>query len=155
VITSDVEYFGEVSNLSVSSLKMHFPKQTKWNMCFKNCLVNAALFRKSDFDAFGGYDTEFNDGIEDYDLWLNFVMHGKKIYRIDKVLFYYRQKNPAESRQFQTAPKVKELIKKLERKYPYYRFVRLLMPFRKIKRLVLKVSNKHIRVLGIVVKKFH
>ena len=154
VITSEVEYFGDVSHLSSNALRMRFPKPTKWNMCFKNCLVNAAMFRKSDFDALGGYDTAFNDGIEDYDLWLNFVMHGKKIYRSNDVLFYYRQKNPLESRQFQTTPKVKGLIKKLKRKYPYYRFVRWLMPFRKIKRVFFKVSNRHIRLLGIIVKKF-
>ena len=77
IITCRVELCGEQRG------EMSLPRPTKFNMARKNCLVNAALFKKSDFIACGGYSNEFDTALEDYDLWLNMVFnHNKKIYRI-------------------------------------------------------------------------
>lgn len=123
IITCRVELCGEQRG------EMSLPRPTKFNMARKNCLVNAALFKKSDFIACGGYSNEFDTALEDYDLWLNMVFnHNKKIYRIPEKLFYYRIKQKSESRNMQTCLFHKQLIKQLYNKYSAMRLY--LMPYK-------------------------
>lgn len=123
IITCRVELCGEQRG------EMSLPRPTKFNMARKNCLVNAALFKKSDFIACGGYSNEFDTALEDYDLWLNMVFnHNKKIYRIPEKLFYYRIKQKSESRNMQTSLFHKQLIKQLYNKYSAMRLY--LMPYK-------------------------
>ena len=61
------------------------------NFLYENCIFNCALFRKSDFYRAGKYKENMKDGCEDWDLWLSFVELGLKPYRINEVLFNYRQ----------------------------------------------------------------
>ena len=125
IITSRVEMFGK----KTGELKLKYPN--KYNLSKNNCLVNSSLFRKADFEKSGGYDSEFNLGLEDYDLWLNMVLNQKlKIYRIPEILFFYRIKNITESRNLQQIQLHNNiLLKKLKRKYPQMFFYRI---FRKI-----------------------
>ena len=122
IITSRVQMFGE----KTGEMKLKSPN--KYNLSKNNCLVNSSLFRKSDFDKSGGYDSEFNLGLEDYDFWLNMVLRQKlKIYRIPEILFFYRIKNIKESRNaWQMRANSKILLKKIEHKYPQIFFYRLL-----------------------------
>lgn len=69
-------------------MKLEAP--TPWNMCHTNQVVNAALFRKSDWEKYGGYDENMKKGLEDWEFWLNFILDKKKFYCISEVLFYYR-----------------------------------------------------------------
>jgi len=113
VITSRVMQFGRTDGEFV------LQNPTKKNMAFNNCLVNAALFKKSDFEKTGGYDHTFDYGLEDYDLWLNMLFnHNKKIYRVPEILFYYRLKNEDESRNSQSFSKLDTLTEKIHKKYP-------------------------------------
>ena len=83
IITCRVMQFGEENG------EMLLPAPNKLNMSKTNCLVNAALMRKSDFIACGGFDERFSAMIEDYDLWLNLIYNfNKKIYRIPEILFF-------------------------------------------------------------------
>ena len=51
-----------------------------------------SMFRKSDFEAVGGYKECMNDiGCEDWELYLNFINHGYKFYKINEKLFNYRR----------------------------------------------------------------
>lgn len=119
------------------------PKPTKSNMVIHNCMVNAALFRKQDFDETGGYDTAFNDGIEDYDLWMNLMFrHNKKVYRIPEVLFYYRGKDKSESRNAQGASKYHALRKYMKQKYPEMRKYTIIKWTKKITRILLRIIKK-------------
>lgn len=122
IITSRVQMFGEKNG----ELKLKSPN--KYNLSKNNCLVNSSLFRKSDFEKSGGYDSEFNLGLEDYDFWLNMVLRQKlKIYRIPEILFFYRIKKIKESRNaLQMRANSKILLKKIEHKYPQIYFYRLL-----------------------------
>ena len=61
------------------------------DIIFNNCIFCTALFRKSDFERFGKYKEYMNEGWEDYDLWLSFIENGVKVYRINEILFKYRQ----------------------------------------------------------------
>ena len=122
IITCRVQMFGQ----KTGEMKLKSPN--KYNLSKNNCLVNSALFRKSDFDKCGGYDENFSLGLEDYDFWLNMVLNQKlKIYRIPEILFFYRIKEMEESRnarQIQSYNKL--LLKKIEHKYPQIFFYRLL-----------------------------
>ena len=63
----------------------------KSEILYKNSIFVTALFRKSDFIKAGKYKDYMNLGCEDYDLWLSFLELGLDAYRIDEVLFNYRQ----------------------------------------------------------------
>ncbi len=145
IITCRVMYFGRETH------EMELKKATKYNMIHENCLVNAALFRKSDFEKSGGYDTEFNVALEDYDFWLNMVInHKKKIYRIPEILFYYRLKPKSEARNFQHRSEHAMLQNKLQKKYPimkkYFLFEKLTKPIKKIARFVFRIEGNEIKL---------
>ena len=98
--------------------EMVLPRPSKINMARQNCLVNAALMRKSDFKLAGGYSHDCDVALEDYDLWLNLVFnHNKKIYRIPEILFLYRIKDASESRNFQQRKQHEGLVKEMKKKY--------------------------------------
>ncbi len=63
----------------------------KSNFLYCNCIFVTALFRKTDFLKVGMYKDCMQFGCEDYDLWLSFVEQGFDIYKIDEILFNYRQ----------------------------------------------------------------
>lgn len=62
------------------------------NMLKKNLVFCTAMYRKQDFKQSGGYNSNMIYGYEDWDFWLSIMELGKKFYRINEVLFYYRIK---------------------------------------------------------------
>lgn len=84
VVYSEVEYFGDKSGPMVTELP------TCANMYQHNCVVNSALYKRSDFQRYGGYDKGCAGGYEDWDFWLNFIDDGKAFYRVPEPLFFYR-----------------------------------------------------------------
>ena len=58
---------------------------------YTNSIFCCSLFRKSDFEKAGGYKEYMHHGYEDWDLWLSFLEHGLKVYRLDEFLFNYRK----------------------------------------------------------------
>ncbi len=115
IISCDVKLFGE------KNCKLELPEPTIYNMANQNCIINSSLFRRSDFLKLSGegYDLYFDKGLEDYDLWLNFVFHlHKRIYRIPETLYYYRIKTMTESRNLSSASQHYKYIQYLKLKYP-------------------------------------
>jgi glycosyltransferase involved in cell wall biosynthesis len=53
----------------------------------------SAMFRKADWEAAGGYNTNMCYGWEDWDFWLSILELGKTSFLIPEVLFHYRVKN--------------------------------------------------------------
>lgn len=154
IITCRVMYFGRKNE------EFYLPRPTKYNMTQTNCLVNAALFRKVDFDMCGGYDTAFNTALEDYDFWLNMVFRqNKKIYRVPEILFYYRLKPKAAARNYQHRAEHKDLLKQLFAKYPetkkYIVLSKILKPFRNIVRCVFRIENNTIKIFKLPIYKIN
>ncbi|MDR2067263.1 MAG: glycosyltransferase family 2 protein [Endomicrobium sp.] len=113
VVTCQAMKFGIEQGLVV------LPKPTTVNMYKCNCVVSTlGLYEKRFWQKYGGYDTRFNDGIEDYDFWMNFINDGQKIIKLSKVLFYYRIKNKNESRNEQTKINHGRLCELIHQKYP-------------------------------------
>ncbi len=63
----------------------------KEKMLRHNQVFNCALFRRVDWERFGGYNEHLVDGLEDWDFWLNFTENDLIFYKIPNVLFFYRQ----------------------------------------------------------------
>jgi glycosyltransferase involved in cell wall biosynthesis len=62
-------------------------------MLLSNLVFNSALFRKEDWRAVGGYNSNMKHGCEDWDFWLSLIERGRKVYRIPETLFHYRIKD--------------------------------------------------------------
>ena len=113
IISCDVEFFG------IRTGKMNLLLPSINNFAIANCIINSALLKKSDFVLCGGYDPNFEKGLEDYDLWLNLLFnHNKKIYRVPQVLYCYRIKSKEESRNKKYHDSHKELLDYIKIKYP-------------------------------------
>lgn len=67
------------------------PDYNKDDILYENSIFCTALFRKSDFVKVGGYKTNMEAGLEDYDLWLSLIENGLDVYQINEILFNYRQ----------------------------------------------------------------
>lgn len=104
VIFSLVDFFG------VKSGRFELELPNKHNMIFNNKVVCSALYKKADFIKYGGYDVNMNKGLEDWEFWLNFIEEGKSFYRINEVLFFYRQ--IYKSRNNCISKKTKEKLKR-------------------------------------------
>lgn len=145
IITCRVQYFDKKTE------EMILPQPNKQNMNKDNCLVNAALLRKIDFIKAGGYDQKFGIALEDYDLWCNLLYrHNKKIYRVDEILFFYRMKDYAESRNFQHRSEHEKLVELIYKKYPamtYYKYLYKFFHF--FIGYKIKGEKKYIKILGI------
>ena len=150
IITCRVMQFGEENG------EMFLPTPNKLNMANRNCLVNAALMRKSDFIMCGGFDERFSAMIEDYDLWLNLVYnHNKKIYRIPEILFYYRIKPKQLSRnQQKRKAHYDKLMTLLYQKYPlrrWHRIKNVLMYPQRVLNFFFRIQNYKVKVFKIPV----
>lgn len=150
IITCRVMQFGEENG------EMLLPAPNKLNMSKTNCLVNAALMRKSDFIACGGFDERFSAMIEDYDLWLNLIYNfNKKIYRIPEILFFYRIKPKNLSRNQQKRKTHYDLLMNiLYQKYPMRKWRRIknvLQYPQRILRFFFRIQNYKVKIIKIPV----
>ncbi len=66
------------------------PKYSLNKILLDNVIFCSALFRRSDWEAVGGYDPGMIYGWEDYDFWLSLIERGHEVYQIPKILFSYR-----------------------------------------------------------------
>lgn len=143
-----------VVGFSGAFTEMDMMRPTKMNMARRNCLVNAALMRRSDFIAAGGYSHDCDAALEDHELWMNMVFRqNKKIYRVPEMLFYYRFKPMAESRNSATRKLHKDLRRMMYNKYPHAKFWRVMYyitnPFRQTMRFLFRVQHGKVKIFTI------
>lgn len=62
-----------------------------------NSIFCSAMYRRSDFNRIGGYDTEIPYGFEDWEFWIRLICDNSKVYQIPKQLFLYRIKSSSRS----------------------------------------------------------
>lgn len=110
VIYCDGNYLGNKTG------KIIYLKPTKLNMSIGNRVIASALYRKSDWERYDGYDEIMNKGLEDWEFWLNFVEENKRFYKVDEPLFFYRIS--ASSRNQSISKKTeKELFETIRKKH--------------------------------------
>jgi glycosyltransferase involved in cell wall biosynthesis len=66
------------------------PEYSLERMLVDNVIFCSALFKRDDWLAAGGYDPGMIYGWEDYEFWLGLIERGRKVVRIDDILFCYR-----------------------------------------------------------------
>ena len=66
---------------------------------FNNCIPNTAMYRREDFDKVCGYQDYMKKGWEDWNMWLSILEvapnREKCAYRINELLYFYRQLHTA------------------------------------------------------------
>ena len=72
--------------------KQALPPYSFERMLCENLINCTALYRRCDFDKTTGYNPNMSSGLEDWDFWLSLLSPSDKVYKIEKVLFYYRIK---------------------------------------------------------------
>lgn len=66
------------------------PEYSLERMLLDNVIFCSAFFRRDDWLASGGYDPGMIYGWEDYEFWLGLIERGRKVVRLEDVLFSYR-----------------------------------------------------------------
>jgi len=56
-----------------------------------NCMINAAVYRRTLWETVGGYDEKMTDGYEDWDFWIRVAGKGATAEIIPEPLFLYRK----------------------------------------------------------------
>ena len=106
---------------------MRYVKPTKLSMSRSNLLSASALFRKSDWERYGGYDPIMAKGLEDWEFWMNFIGDGKRFYCVQEALFIYRIRDNSMTAETRMASC--ELISAMRRKHPFIRRYRAFSSF--------------------------
>ena len=84
IVYCEAAYFGELSGI------WYLPEYSVEKILFNNIIFCTAFFRKYQWKKTGGYNINMVYGWEDWDFWLSLIELGLKVYRIPRVLFYYR-----------------------------------------------------------------
>lgn len=116
VVYSKVQCFGLISD------EMILKSPTIWNMSLSNQVSVSALYFRSDWEKYGGYDGCMKDGLEDWEFWLNFIEDGKKFYCVQEKLLNYRILQNSRNKQVNE----KKLRKYIYKKHQKIFFVRIL-----------------------------
>ncbi|MES2762087.1 MAG: glycosyltransferase family A protein [Bacteroidota bacterium] len=86
LVYCDAILFGAVNK------KWILPDYNYRDLLIENSIFCSALFRKTEFETAGGYNVNMVEGFEDWDFWIKFLAHDKKVVKIQEPLFYYRIK---------------------------------------------------------------
>ncbi|MDF9801099.1 glycosyltransferase involved in cell wall biosynthesis [Catalinimonas alkaloidigena] len=84
IIHCQTKYFGARDDLRQD------PEYSLEVMLSKNIILCSGLFKKSDWEKVGGYNSNMVYGGEDWDFWLSVIGLGRKVYKIPEVCFFYR-----------------------------------------------------------------
>lgn len=109
IVTTDCQQFGEANNL----WKAEQPSPAL--LLIRNIVHVASFFRKEIWEKNQGYDSQFNEGFEDWEFWINAVEHGYGWQVISKPLFEYRIRQ--NSMLAESSKKHEELYKKIVDKH--------------------------------------
>lgn len=73
---------------------------------YENQIFCSCIYRKSDFEAIGGYDETMKNGYEDWDFLLRLLKPDSIVYQIPKVCFFYRTKGQSMITSIQQHPNI-------------------------------------------------
>lgn len=124
VIYPLTRYAGARSGISL------YARSTRLSMSRANCLSVSALFRKRDWERYGGYDTVMNKGPEDWEFGMNVIGEWKNLYCVQEPLFVCSVRDNSSSSVAQLM--TRELMKAICSKNPFmcrYRALSSLLRF--------------------------
>jgi glycosyltransferase involved in cell wall biosynthesis len=114
MVYGDAEFFGDKSKRhAVGEFNLQ-------NMMVENQIDACAVYRKSVWEAVGGYDEKMPImGYEDWDMWLNMTFKQYKFHYVPEILFDYRVLGNSMLRSVSSSNK-KLLYKYMDEKYKGY-----------------------------------
>lgn len=95
VVYCQADLFGEAKG------KWNLPDYSREQLLLDNIVFVTAMFYKKDWELVGGFKTNMDAGMEDYDFWLSILELGREIYQIPEILFHYRIKSVSRTTMFQ------------------------------------------------------
>lgn len=114
MVYGDAKYFGDITGKHVVG---EFNLQ---NMMVENHIDACAVYRKSVWEAVGGYDEKMPImGYEDWDMWMNMTFKNYKFRYVSEILFDYRVLGNSMLRSISVSNK-KRLFKYMDEKYKGY-----------------------------------
>lgn len=114
-----------------------------------NMIFVSALFRKSDWEACGGYSEDMTMGREDWEFWIKMLKNGGEVVQLPFIGFHYRLTPNSKRKRTGTKQKKKERIAYLNQKHAEFFFRELDGPLRN-QRTWSRPYNKILRLLGIL-----
>ncbi len=111
-----------------------------------NMIFVSGIYRKSDWEACGGYDENFIWGREDWEFWISMLKNGGKVVKLPFVGFYYRI-TPNSRRKKMNSERKKKLINYLNQKHKNFLHERLNGPLR-YQRTTSKPYNSILKIFG-------
>ena len=114
MVYGDAQFFGDKSKRHVVG---EFNLQ---NMMVENQIDACAVYRKSVWEAVGGYDEKMPImGYEDWDMWMNMIFKNYKFHYVPEILFDYRVLGNSMLRSISVSNK-KKLFRYMDEKYKSY-----------------------------------
>lgn len=77
------------------------PAFSKGGLALGNVIFASAMFRRSDWQRFGGFDENLRHGMEDYDFWIRLAQEGRGVVQLPEVLFRYRVREGSRTALFE------------------------------------------------------
>lgn len=75
------------------------------NLAKLNMIFCSTIYRKSDWELTGGYDTAMVNGLEDWEFWIAMLKNGGKVLQMETLVFFYRIKLGSRQRQLDSDKK--------------------------------------------------
>lgn len=85
-----------------------------------NMIFVAALFRKADWNAVGGFSEDMKMGREDWEFWIKMLKNGGEVVKLPFVGFQYRLTPSSKRKKTGTNQKKRERIAYLNSKHPEF-----------------------------------
>ena len=95
------------------------PEYSLEEMLKNNVIFCSALYRRSDWELVGGYDSGMIYGWEDYDFWLSLIEKGRKVLQLPEVHFFYRIDPGSMVRTKERWQKI-EMFKRIYQRHTYF-----------------------------------
>jgi glycosyltransferase involved in cell wall biosynthesis len=84
--------YAKARKFGVVEGEWNLPEYNFKNLLKSNMIYCSAVFKKSDWEMVGGFDTKLIYGIEDWEFWISILKKGGNVKRLNFVGFYYRIK---------------------------------------------------------------
>jgi glycosyltransferase involved in cell wall biosynthesis len=136
IVCGRVEFFGEQSGEWLQ------PEYSPSRILLDNMIVATSLFRREDWQRFGGYCEDMRNGWEDWDFWLSLLADGGTVKRLDEVVFYYRIRTDSRDRTLDYLGKLALMLKMLVRHKMFY--LKHWRPYLTL--LVKRIFNRHLGI---------
>jgi len=114
IVCAERQLFGELQG------QIRLPTFDPRRLLVENLIYPAALFRKEDWVAVGGYNEAMLFGWEDWDFWIALTGLGRRVVRLPNTLFYYRVRSVSRDHSLRYLQKLQMYLLMIRRNRKLY-----------------------------------